>query len=115
MDWIGLFLTRFASLRGRHDRSNPVHGLDCFVPRSDAKRRIVSAKIIRIPETDSGILWFFNKTRLIVSLQGLSHHQFLNYHGTVLFNDVDEIDTLVPFGGIDVHHLAFGFVHLLTD
>ena len=71
---------------------------------------LVPAKIIRIPETDSGILWFFNKTRLIVSLQGLSHHQFLGHHGTILLNDIDQIDALVPFGGIDVHHLAFGLV-----
>ena len=76
---------------------------------------LVPAKIIRIPETDSGILWFFNKTRLIVSLQGLSHHQFFGHHGTILFNDIDQIDALVPIGGIDADHLTFGLVYLLTD
>ena len=65
---------------------------------------------------DSGILWFFNKTRLIVSLQGLSHHQFLGHHGTVLLNDIDEIDALVPVGGIDVDDLAaLLFADLLAD
>ena len=76
---------------------------------------LVPAKIIRIPETNSGILWFFNKTRLIVSLQGLSHHQFLGHNSTILLNDIDKIDTLVPFGGIDADHLTFGLVYLLTD
>ena len=50
-----------------------------------------------------------------MSLQGLSHHQFLGHHGTVLLNDVDEIDALVPVGGIDADGLAFGFVYLLSD
>ena len=76
---------------------------------------LVPAKIIRIPETDSGILWFFNKKRLIASLQGLSHHQFLGRDSTILLEDVDQIDALVPFAGVDVDHTAFGFVNLLAD
>ena len=49
------------------------------------------------------------------NLNMLFHHQFLGRHGTVLLNDVDEIDALVPFGGIDADGLALGFVHLLSD
>ena len=36
----------------------------------------------------------------------LSHHQFLGHHGTILLNDIDEIDALVPFGSVDVDDLA---------
>ena len=41
-----------------------------------------------------------------MSLQGLSHHQFLSHDGIVLFNDVDQIDALVPIGSVDVDDLA---------
>ena len=58
------------------------------------------------PRNIQGFFGFFNKTRLIVSLQGLSHHQFLGQGSAVLFNDIDKIDTLVPAGSVDVDDLA---------
>ena len=52
---------------------------------------------------------------LFYSLQFiLFHHQFLGYHSTILVNNFDQIDTLVPFSGINVDGLAFGLMYLVA-
>ena len=42
----------------------------------------------------------------VFTKQLLFHHQFLRHDGTILLNDIDEIDALVPIGGVDVDDFA---------
>ena len=53
---------------------------------------------------------------MFIQLIELFHHQFLGRHGTILFNDIDEIDALMPVGGIDINNLvALLFTDLLAN
>ena len=61
----------------------------------------IVAKITRIPETKSRDSWFFPKKG-----QNLFYDQFLGHDASILFNNIDQIDTLIPVGGIDIDDLA---------